>query len=79
MDIIPVISSNILSKETNSPNGLLILDAYSKILKLHIMENITNEELMDKLYMFQAKSGKVDEFFWWDMERIQTENGTQFT
>ena len=34
---------------------------------------------MDKLDMFQAISGKVDEFCWWDMERIKTDSGTQFT
>ena len=34
---------------------------------------------MDKLDMFQARFRKVDEFGWWDMERIQTDSGTQFT
>ena len=33
---------------------------------------------MDKLYMFQARFVKIDEFGWWDMERIQTGAGTQF-
>ena len=34
---------------------------------------------MDKLYIFQVRSGKVDGFFWWDMEIIQTDAGKQFT
>ena len=34
---------------------------------------------MDKLDMFQARFGKLDEFGWWYMERIQNEAGTQFT
>ena len=34
---------------------------------------------MDKLDMFQARFGKIYEFGWWDIERIQTEYGTQFT
>ena len=42
------------------------------------MENITAEEIMDKLDMFQARFGKVDEFSSWDMDRIQTDTGTQF-
>ena len=33
---------------------------------------------MDKLDMFQARFGKVDEFGWWDKEIIQTGAGTQF-
>ena len=33
---------------------------------------------MNKPDMFQARFGKVDEFGWWDMERIQTDAGTQF-
>ena len=43
------------------------------------MENITAEEVMYKLEKFQAIFGKVDDFGWWDMERIQTETGTKFT
>ena len=37
------------------------------------MENITTEGLMNKLDMFQARFEKLDEFVWWDMERIQTD------
>ena len=33
---------------------------------------------MDKLDTFQSIFGKLDEFGWWDMERTQTEAGTQF-
>ena len=79
MDILPAISSKNLTKETNFDSYLLIVDAYSKIPKLYGMENITTEEVMDKLDMFQARFGKVDEFVWWYMERIQTDAGTQFT
>ena len=43
------------------------------------MENITTGEVMDKPGTFQAILGKVDEFGWWDMERIQTDAGTQLT
>ena len=42
------------------------------------MENITTEETMEKLDMFQARLVKVQEFGWWDMERIQTDTGMQF-
>ena len=34
---------------------------------------------MYKLDMFQEIFGKIDEFGWWDMERIKTDAGTQFT
>ena len=34
------------------------MDAYSKITKLYGIKNITTEEVMDKLDMFQAKFGK---------------------
>ena len=55
------------------------MDAYSKTPKLYGMENTTTEEVMEKLDMFQAIFGKVDEFGRWDMEIIQTDSGTQFT
>ena len=70
MDIIPSISSKSLTKDTNFFNYLLILDAYSKIPKLYGMENITTNEVMDKLDVFQARFVIVDEFGWWDLERI---------
>ena len=79
MDIIPAISSKNLTKDTTFSNYLLIVYDYFNISKLYGMENITTEEVMDKLDMFQAIFGKVYEFGWWDMERIQTDSGAQFT
>ena len=64
MDIIPAISSKYLTKDTTFANYLLIVDSYSNIQKLYGMENITTEEVMDKLDMFQAIFGKVDGFCW---------------
>ena len=43
------------------------------------MGNINTEEVMYKLDMFWAISGKWDEFGCWDMEKIQTDSCTQFT
>ena len=43
------------------------------------MEKITIEEVMDKLDMFQSRSGEIDEFGWWDYEVISADAGTQFT
>ena len=34
---------------------------------------------MDKLDMFQERFVKLDEFGWWDMQRIKTEASNQFT
>ena len=34
---------------------------------------------MDKLDMFQSRSGKIDEFGWWDLEIISGDAGTKFT
>ena len=63
IDITPAISYKILSKETNSSNYLLIVDAYSKIPKCYWIENITTQEVMDKLDMFQARFGKLMNLF----------------
>ena len=35
------------------------------------MDNITTEEVMDKLDMFQSIFGKIDQFGWWDLEKFQ--------
>ena len=42
------------------------------------MEKITTEKVMDKLDMFQSRFGKIDEFGWWDLERILADEGTKF-
>ena len=34
---------------------------------------------MDTLDMFQSRFCKIDEFGWWDLERISADAGTQFT
>ena len=34
---------------------------------------------MDKLVMFQARFGKIDESGWWDLEIISAYAGTKFT
>ena len=40
------------------------MDTYYKIPKFYGMENITTEEVMEKLDMFQSRFGEVDEFGW---------------
>ena len=44
----------------------MIVDAYSKTPKLYGMDNITTEEVMDKLDMFQSRFRKMEQFGWWD-------------
>ena len=68
-----------MTRDTKFSNYLLIVDAYSKIPKLYGTEKITTAEVMDKLDMFQLIFGKIDEFGWWDLERISADSGTQFT
>ena len=79
MDIIPSTAPKSLTSDTTFSNCLLIVDAYSKIPKLYGMEKITTEEVMDKPDIFQSISGKIDEFGWWDLERISADVGTHFT
>ena len=42
------------------------------------MEKITTEEVMDKLDIFRSIFGKIEEFGWWDLERISEDVGKQF-
>ena len=72
----PATSSKSLTKDTPFANHLLIVDSYSNVPKLYGIENINTEEVMDKQDRFQERFGKLDEFFWWDMSRIQTDSGT---
>ena len=79
MDIIPSTAPKSLTSGTTFSNYLLIVDAYYNIPNLYGMENTTTEEIMDKLDMFQSRFGKMDQFGWWDLERISADAGTQFT
>ena len=79
MDIIPSKAPKSLTSDTTFSNYLLIVDTYSKIPKLYGMDNITTEEVMDKLDMFQYRFSKIDQFGWWDLKIISSDAGTQFT
>ena len=79
MGIIPSTAPKSLTNDTTVSNYLLIVGDYSKIPKLYGMENITTAVVMDKLDMFQSRFGKIDQFRWWDLERISADAGTQFT
>ena len=79
MDLIPSTAPKILTIDTTFSKYLLIVDAYSKIPNIDGMVKITAEEVMDKLDLFQSRFGKIDEFGWWDLERISADTGTHFT
>ena len=79
MDIIPSTAPKSLTSDTTFSNHLLIVDAYSKIRKMYGMEKITTEEVMEKLDMLQSRFRKMDQFGWWDLERISADAGTHFT
>ena len=53
---------NLLSDTRDDAESSNKSDDYSKIPKLCGMENITTEEVMYKLDMFQSIFGKIDEF-----------------
>ena len=59
MDIVPSTAPNSLTSDTTFSNYLLIVDAYSKIPKLCGIDNITTEEVMEKLDMFQSRFDKI--------------------
>ena len=62
MDVIPSTTPKSLTSDTTISNYFLIVDAYSKIPKLYGMDNITTEEVMEKLDMFQSRFRKIDQF-----------------
>ena len=79
MDLISSTAPKSLSNDTTFSNYVLIVDAYSKITKMYGMGNITTAEVMDKLDMFQSRFRKINQIGWWDLERISSDAGTQFT
>ena len=43
------------------------------------MKKITIEQVMDTLDMFQSTFGILDEFGWWDLEKVLADASKQFT
>ena len=76
MDIIPSTTPKRLTSDAKFYKYLLIADSLSEFLKLYGIEKIITEEVMDKLYMFQSISGKIDELGWWDLEIISADADT---
>ena len=54
------------------------MDDYSKKINFGV-GNISTEEVMDKLDIFQAIFVNVDEFSWCYMEILKTDDGMKFT
>ena len=79
MEIIPSAAPKHLTSDTAFSNYLLTVYSYSKIPKTYGMEEISKEEVMDKLDMFQSIFGKIDKFLWWALEIITSDPGSQFT
>ena len=52
---------------------------HTKKTKTLFYGKIATEDVMDKLDMFQAIFGNIDEFVWCILERISADVGTQFT
>ena len=74
MDVIPATSPKSLTNDTNFKIFVLIVDAYSKLPKLYGMKNITTEEVLDKLDMFQSRFGKSTNLvggIWKEFQQMQ--------
>ena len=69
MDTMPYLYSKSLTKDTTFSNYLLIVYEYTKLPRRYGMENITTEEIMDKLDILQAIFEKLDKFGSWDLEK----------
>ena len=78
MGVMPYIYSKIITKETTFDHYLLFMDEYYKLPRLYGTENITTEEVMYKLDIFQARFEKLDGLGMWYLEIIQTDAGTKF-
>ena len=70
MYIIPSSASKRLTSDTTFSNYLLIVDAYFNITKNYGMQKISTEQVMDKQDVFQSRTGKINEFGWWELKTI---------
>ena len=75
MDRIASTAPKSLTSDTKYSNYLLIFHSYYKMKKCDGMEKISTGEVMDKMDMFQSRFGKIDEFGWWELERISEDAG----
>ena len=75
MDIIPAPHKFSFDPNCDFSHYLLIVDTYSRIPRFGGLNDLHSEAVMDKIEEFVARYGKVNEFGWWNIRRIQADAG----
>ena len=79
MDIIPAPHKSSFDPDCDFSHYLLIVDTYSRIPRLYGLNDLNTEAVVEKIEELVARYVKVNDFGWWNIGRIQTDAGPQFT
>ncbi len=79
MDILPPASAESLTPKSHFPALLILVDAFSRFTRIIGMPNKSSQSVIDALTTFAAEHRLIRGFTFWDIEKIKSDAGTEFT
>jgi hypothetical protein len=76
VDIIPPVSAESLTPKSHFP---ALLDAFSRFARIIGMPNNSSQSVIEALTTFAAGHRLIRGFPFWDIEKIKSDAGTEFT
>jgi hypothetical protein len=79
VNILPPVSVESLTLKNNFPALLILVDAFSRFTRIIGMPNKSSESVTAALCMFAAEHRLIRGFTFWDIEKIKSDAGTEFS
>jgi hypothetical protein len=79
VDILPLVSAENLTHKSHFPALLILADAFSRFTRIIGMHNKSSQSVIVALSTFAAEHRLIRGFTFWDIEKIQSDAGTEFT
>ena len=79
VDILPPVSADSLTPKSNFPALLILVDAFSRFTRIIGMPSKSSQSVITALSTFAAEHRLIRGFTFWDIEKIKSDAGTEFT
>ncbi len=79
MDILPPLSAERLTPKSHFPVLLILVDAFSRFTRIIGMPSKRSLSVIAALSTFAAEHRLIRGFTFWDIEKIKSAAGTEFT
>jgi transposase InsO family protein len=79
VDILPPVSAESLTPKSHFPALLILVDAFSRLTRITGMPTKNSQSVIAILSTFAAEHWLIRGFTLWDIEKIKSDAGTEFT